>query len=98
MIIYKDVPVSMEWGDDAPRKFGAYRHEYDKLMIPAAANLGISATAVEYYMGIWIFYSAPGCDELPQVPEDVKATLSRLAGSHAPHVVLKAYRIQRGLE
>lgn len=93
-------PVVFEnWPVNAPIRHIMPRDDYKAIIAPTAQNLGFwhRYAALEYFLGVWAFYGVSNDPEY-QPNDGLIQICKTLASSHAPHVILKMYRIQKGLE
>lgn len=96
-MIYPNTTLPENWIVKAPNKYTIEgSNEYHALFSAAASNLGFDdGTILEYYMNLWVFYNS---GQFKTVPENVIRAVELMRVNHAPHVILKMYRLQNGLE
>lgn len=69
-------------------------YSFSGLFTAPADNLGISCQSLEYYLNIFTAYHSTW----PRLPRYYVDLLQTLANTNHPHVLLKVYRLQKGLE
>lgn len=92
-----DAHVLAAFSQNCKIRYHMDRSDYDDTFLLAAKNFGYTWGAeLEYYMGFWA--DSYPLDNFDPPPDDVLKAVLRMAESPYPRILLKMYRLQRGLE